>query len=46
MATALESAVAALPDPVHAAYVQIIAESILRTAEAGERDLPCSNVSR
>ena len=38
MATALEAAVATLPDPVHSAYVQIIAESILRTAETGERD--------
>lgn len=38
MATALESAVATLPDPIHSAHVQIIAESILRTAETGERD--------
>jgi hypothetical protein len=38
MTTALETAVATLPEPVHSAHVTIIAESILRTADAGERD--------
>lgn len=38
MTTALEAAVATLPEPVHSAHVTIIAESILRTADAGERD--------
>lgn len=38
MTTALEAAVASLPEPVHSAHVTIIAESILRTADAGERD--------
>ena len=38
MTSALEGAVATLPDPVHAAHVNQIAESILRTAGAGERD--------
>jgi hypothetical protein len=38
MTTALEAAVATLPEPVHSAHVTIIAESILRTADSGERD--------
>jgi hypothetical protein len=38
MTTALEAAVATLPEPVHSSHVAIIAESILRTADAGERD--------
>lgn len=38
MTTAFEAAVATLPEPVHSAYVTIIAESILRTASTGERD--------
>jgi hypothetical protein len=38
MTTALEAAVATLPEPVHSAHVAIIAESILRTADARERD--------
>jgi hypothetical protein len=38
MTTALEAAVASLPEPVHSAHVTILAESILRTADAGERD--------
>jgi hypothetical protein len=38
MTTALEAAVATLPEPVHSAHVAIIAESILRTANTGERD--------
>jgi hypothetical protein len=38
MRTALEAAVASLPDPVGSAHVQAIAETILRTAKDGERD--------
>ncbi len=38
MTTAFESAVAALPEPVHSSHITILAESILRTADAGERD--------
>jgi len=38
MTKAFDASVAALPDPVQAAHVNLIAESILRTANAGERD--------
>jgi hypothetical protein len=38
MEIAMERAVATLPDPVSSAHVQSIAETILRTARAGERD--------
>ena len=38
MTTALERAVATLPEPVHSHYVSVLAESILRTANNGERD--------
>ena len=38
MKTAMDSAVATLPDPVSSAHVQAIAETILRTAGKGERD--------
>jgi hypothetical protein len=38
MSTAFEKAVATLPHPVSAKRAQDIAESILRTAEQGERD--------
>jgi len=38
MSTAFEAAVAALPEPIHSSHVTILAESILRTADAGERD--------
>ena len=38
MEDAMDSAIAALPDPVHSAHIQSIAESILRTARDGERD--------
>jgi hypothetical protein len=38
MTTALEAAVASLPEPVHSSRVTIIAEPILRTAKTGERD--------
>ena len=39
MTTALEAAVATLPEPVHASHVNALAESILRTAGAGERNV-------
>ena len=38
MKTAMDAAVATLPEPVRSAHVQSIAESILRTAALGERD--------
>ena len=38
MTTALEASTATLPEPVSSAHVQLLAESILRTAKAGERD--------
>jgi hypothetical protein len=38
MTSALEQAVATLPEPVTAAHVSLLAESILRSAKAGERD--------
>jgi hypothetical protein len=38
MTTAFERAVAALPEPTHSSHITILAESILRTADAGERD--------
>jgi hypothetical protein len=38
MTTALEQAVATLPDPVHSRHVSVLAQSILRTANSGERD--------
>ena len=39
MHQALERAVATLPHPVTSMRVQVIAESILRTANQGERDV-------
>ena len=39
MQQALERAVATLPDPVSSLRVQTIAESILRAANDGERDV-------
>lgn len=39
MTSALESAVASLPEPVHSSHVNALAESILRTASAGERNV-------
>lgn len=39
MQQALEQAVATLPHPVSSQRVQTIAESILRTANQGERDV-------
>ena len=38
MTIALEAAVATLPEPVHSSHVNTLAESILRTASAGERN--------
>ena len=38
MGQALDASVSALPDPVTAGQVNLLAESILRTAQAGERD--------
>lgn len=39
MTAALERAVASLPEPVTTSHVTLLAESILRTAKAGERDV-------
>lgn len=39
MTAALRAALATLPEPVHSAHVNILAESILRTAKSGERDI-------
>jgi hypothetical protein len=39
MTRALDSSVAALPDPVSASHITVIAESILRTAKDGEREV-------
>jgi hypothetical protein len=39
MSAALEQAVASLPEPVSSAHVNVLAESILRTARSGVRDL-------
>jgi hypothetical protein len=39
MKIALDSAVAKLPHPVQSAHVTAIAESILRSASEGERDV-------
>jgi hypothetical protein len=39
MADALEASVATLPDPVNSTRVTELAESILRTAKSGERDV-------
>ncbi len=38
MTAALEASTATLPEPVSSAHVQLLAESILRTAKAGECD--------
>lgn len=38
MSEALEASIAALPDPVSSTHVSLLAESILHTAQAGERD--------
>ena len=39
MTNALDAAIAALPDPVSATHIQSLAETILRSAKDGERDL-------
>ena len=39
MTQALKSSVATLPDPVNTAQINLIAESILRTANEGEREI-------
>ena len=39
MTAALDRALASLPEPVKASHVNLLAESILRTAQAGERDV-------
>ena len=39
MKNALDAAVASLPEPVSSAHVQAIAETILRTAKEGERNV-------
>jgi hypothetical protein len=36
MATALETSIGALPEPVSSTHVSLLAESILRTAKTGE----------
>ena len=38
MTIALEASIATLPEPVSSAHINRLAESILRTASAGERD--------
>jgi hypothetical protein len=38
MKSAMDAAVATLPEPVSSSHVQSIAESILRTAQSGETD--------
>ncbi|MCC8942765.1 hypothetical protein CI1B_80220 [Bradyrhizobium ivorense] len=39
MSRALESSIATLPDPVSTSHITLIAESILRTANDGEREV-------
>lgn len=39
MTAALDRAVASLPEPVSSLHVNLLAESILRTAQSGERDV-------
>ena len=39
MSAALEASVGALPEPVSSAHVHRLAESILHSAEAGERNI-------
>jgi hypothetical protein len=39
MTAALDRAVASLPEPVITSHVNLLAESILRTAQTGERDI-------
>ena len=39
MTAALEASIATLPHPLASAHVNLLAESILRTAKTGERDI-------
>jgi hypothetical protein len=39
MAAALEASIDTLPEPVTSTHINLLAESILRTAKAGERDV-------
>jgi hypothetical protein len=39
MTTALEQAIATLPEPVASLYVALLTESILRNAKSGERNV-------
>jgi hypothetical protein len=39
MTAALAESIESLPEPVSTSHVQLLAESILRTANAGERDV-------
>ncbi len=39
MTAALQGAIATLPEPVSSTHVALLAESILRTAKTGERDV-------
>jgi len=39
MTAALDASVATLPHPVSSAHVNLLAESILRAADAGEQDV-------
>jgi hypothetical protein len=39
MTAALEASIATLPHPVASSHVTLLAESILRTAKTGERDI-------
>jgi len=39
MTAALEQCLESLPEPISSSHVQLLAESILRTASAGERDV-------
>jgi hypothetical protein len=39
MTAALNASIATLPEPVSSTHVNLLAESILRTAKAGERDV-------
>ena len=38
MSAALEASIGTLPEPVTTAHINLLAESILRTAKTGERD--------
>jgi hypothetical protein len=38
MTTALDQAIATLPEPVSSSHVNLLAEAILRSAKEGERD--------